>query len=134
MLLSKGGGKAILPYFYQLPAYPERGGRRKKPKEISHSSDSFSTPLLATKEEDCMEKKLEETFEEESEAEVENFVPYQNPTATKDEAIRLLEGCPICGCKLHFTNFSDFARMVSHEVVRCEECGYRAKKEMSILQ
>lgn len=81
-----------------------------------------------------MEKKLEESFEDETETEVENFVPYQNPTATKDEAIRLLEGCPICGCKLHFTNFSDFARMVSHEVVRCEECGYRAKKDMSILQ
>jgi C4-type Zn-finger protein len=82
-----------------------------------------------------MEKKFDENFEDEVEAsEVENFVPYQNPTANADEALRLIEGCPICGCKLHFTNFTDFARMVSHEVVRCDDCGYRAKKDMMQLQ
>jgi C4-type Zn-finger protein len=81
-----------------------------------------------------MEKKFDENFDEELEQEVENFIPYQNPTASVDEAIRLIEGCPICGCKLHFTHFTDFARMASHEVVRCDECGYRAKKDMSTLQ
>ena len=82
-----------------------------------------------------MEKKFDENFEEEiTEGEVENFVPYQNPTASVDEAIRLIEGCPVCGCKMHFTNFTDFARMVSHEVCRCDECGYRAKKDMTQLQ
>lgn len=81
-----------------------------------------------------MEKKAE-SFDEELEThEVENFVPYQNPTASVAEAIRLIEGCPVCGCKLHFTNFTDFARMVSHEVVRCDDCGYRAKKDMTDLQ
>lgn len=81
-----------------------------------------------------MEKKMDEIFEEETETTVENFVPYQNPTVSADEAIRLLEACPVCGVRLHFTNFTDFARMVSHEVVRCDDCGYRAKKEMTQLQ
>jgi C4-type Zn-finger protein len=81
-----------------------------------------------------VDKKLEEVFEEEMEHEVENFVPYQNPTASVDEAIRMIEACPVCGYKMHFTNFTDFARMVSHEVCRCEECGYRAKKDMTQLQ
>jgi C4-type Zn-finger protein len=81
-----------------------------------------------------MDKKFEENLEDEVEQEMENFVPYQNPTASADEAIRMIEGCPVCGCKLHFTNFTDFARLVSHEVVRCDECGYRAKKDMSSLQ
>lgn len=78
-----------------------------------------------------MEKDLE-NFEEETET--ENFVPYQNPTASVEEAIRLIEACPVCGCRLHSTNFTDFARMVGHEVVRCDECGYRARKDMSQLQ
>ena len=77
---------------------------------------------------------MDETFEDEVEQEMETFIPYQNPTASVDEAIRLIEGCPICGCKLHFPHFTDFARLVSHEVVRCDECGYRAKKDMSTLQ
>ena len=81
-----------------------------------------------------MEKKLDEVLEDEMEQEVENFVPYQNPTVSVDEAIRLIEGCPVCGTKMHFTNFTDFARMVSHEVCRCDECGYRAKKDMTQLQ
>ena len=79
-----------------------------------------------------MRKELDDVVDEEKEA--ENFVPYQNPTATIPEALRLLEACPVCGSQLHFTNFSDFARLVSHEVVRCEDCGYRAKKDMSQLQ
>lgn len=82
-----------------------------------------------------MEKKLDELTDEEiAEGEVENFVPYQNPTVTPDEALRMIEGCPICGNRMHFTNFTDFARMVSHEVCRCDECGYRAKKDMMQLQ
>jgi hypothetical protein len=81
-----------------------------------------------------MEKKLEETLDEENETTLESFVPYQNPTASVDEAIRLIEACPVCGVRLHFTNFTDFARLVSHEVVRCDECGYRAKKDMTQLQ
>ena len=82
-----------------------------------------------------MDKKFDEYLEEEGEPqEVENFTPYQNPTASVDEALRLIQACPVCACKLHFTNFTDFARMVSHEVVRCEECGYRAKRDMTQLQ
>jgi C4-type Zn-finger protein len=81
-----------------------------------------------------MDKDLEILDEETTEQESQNFLPYQNPTVSAEEAIRLLEACPVCGCKLHFTNFTDFARMVGHEVVRCEECGYRAKKDMSQLQ
>lgn len=82
-----------------------------------------------------MEKKFDDFNDDELEStEVETFVPYQNPTASADEAVRMLEGCPVCGCKLHFTNFSDFTRMVSHEVVRCDECGYRAKKDITQLQ
>lgn len=82
----------------------------------------------------AMEKKMEEILDEEQETEVENFVPYQNPSVSADEAIRMIEGCPVCGCRMHFTNFTDFARMVSHEVVRCDDCGYRAKKDMMQLQ
>ena len=81
-----------------------------------------------------MDKKFDETLEDENETTVENFVPYQNPTASVDEAIRLIEACPVCGVRLHFTNFTDFARLVSHEVVRRDECGYRAKKDMTQLQ
>lgn len=82
-----------------------------------------------------MEKKLDDLLDEELDQEQqENFIPYQSPTASVEEAIRLIEGCPVCGCRLHFTNFSDFARMVSHEVVRCDECGYRAKRDMTQLQ
>ena len=81
-----------------------------------------------------MDKNSDDFLEEEVEAGEENFVPYQNPTASVEEAVRLLEGCPVCGCKLHFTNFSDFTRMVSHEVVRCDECGYRAKKDLTNIQ
>ncbi len=81
-----------------------------------------------------MEKKIDEFRDEDLEKESENFVAYVSPTASVDEVIRGLQGCPVCGCNLHFTNFTDFARLVSHEVVRCDECGYRAKKDMSNLQ
>lgn len=82
-----------------------------------------------------MDKKFDEFETEENESpQIENFVPYQNPTASVDEAIRLIEACPVCGVRLHFTNFTDFARLVSHEVVRCDDCGYRAKKDMTQLQ
>ena len=81
-----------------------------------------------------MDKDFDEVIDDSEQPETENFVPYQNPTGSVDEVIRLLEACPICGCKLHFTNFTDFARMVSHEVVRCDECGYRAKKDMTQMQ
>lgn len=80
-----------------------------------------------------MAKDLEEVFEDET-PEAETFIPYQSPTGSVEDVIRMLESCPLCGAKMHFTNFSDFARMVSHEVCRCEECGYRAKKDMSQLQ
>ena len=81
-----------------------------------------------------MDKKYDEFESEENETQVENFVPYQNPTVSAEEAIRLLESCPVCGTRMHFTNFTDFARMVSHEVCRCDDCGYRAKKDMTQLQ
>ena len=80
-----------------------------------------------------MDKEREEAIEVEQ-SEIENFVPYQNPTLSVEDAVRLFESCPVCSCRVRFTNFSDFARLVSHEVVRCEECGYRAKKDMSNLQ
>lgn len=81
-----------------------------------------------------MDKDFDELLTENEALENENYTPYQNPTAPVDEAIRLMEGCPVCGAKLHFTNFTDFARMVSHEVVRCDECGYRSKRDMKDLQ
>ena len=81
-----------------------------------------------------MKSEFDDFIEEEAEVEQENFVPYLSPTASADEVLRQLEACPICCCKLHFTNFTDFARMVSHEVVRCGECGYQAKKDMTQLQ
>jgi len=82
-----------------------------------------------------MEKKMDDLLDDENDQlEAEGFVPYQNPTVSAEEALRLMSGCPVCGCKLHFTNFSDFTRMVSHEVVRCDECGYRAKKDLTNIQ
>lgn len=81
-----------------------------------------------------MDKKQDDFRDEELDKEMENFVPYVSPTGGVAEVIKGLESCPVCGCNLHFTNFTDFARMVSHEVVRCDECGYRAKKDMSNLQ
>ena len=82
-----------------------------------------------------MDKKLDEQVTDEGEAlENQNFVPYVSPTGSVSEVIRGIEHCPICASHLHFTNFTDFARLVSHEVVRCDECGYRAKKDMANLQ
>lgn len=80
-----------------------------------------------------MDREFEEGMDAEQGQELE-FIPYQNPTASVQEAIRLLESCPVCGCKIHFVNFADFARMTSHEVVRCDECGYKARKDMVNLQ
>jgi C4-type Zn-finger protein len=50
------------------------------------------------------------------------------------EVMRLLETCPVCANRLHFTHFSDFSRLVAFEVVRCDECGYKVKKQMTRLQ
>jgi hypothetical protein len=82
-----------------------------------------------------MDKKMDDALDDEIDSiEAESFVPYLTPTVSPEQAIRMMEGCPVCGCKLHFTNFSDFTRMVSHEVVRCDECGYRAKKDLTNIQ
>lgn len=72
-------------------------------------------------------------MEAEMNQELEQLVPYQNPTASIDEALRLMEACPVCGNHLHATSFADFGRMLTHEVVRCDDCGYKARKEMSRL-
>jgi predicted RNA-binding Zn-ribbon protein involved in translation (DUF1610 family) len=81
-----------------------------------------------------MDKKTDDFQEEDMISEEENYIPYQNPTISANDAVRLHEGCPVCGNKMHFTNFTDFARLVSHEVVRCDDCGYRAKRDMTHLQ
>ncbi len=82
-----------------------------------------------------MDKELDDTLDLDTQSEIESTPSlYQNPTLPADEALKLLESCPVCNCRVRFTNFSDFARLISHEVIRCEECGYRAKKDMNHLQ
>jgi hypothetical protein len=62
--------------------------------------------------------------------EMEVLTPYQNPTPNShEEVIRMMEACPVCGNRMHFTHFADFTRLLTHETVRCEDCGYRAKRE-----
>ncbi len=62
--------------------------------------------------------------------EMDVLAPYLNPTASAEEVVRIMEGCPVCGTQLHFTHFADFARWLTHESVRCDDCGYRAKREI----
>lgn len=80
---------------------------------------------------DKMDKEAED-FDTDPQQEID-LSPYQNPTASIIEAIRLMESCPVCGSRVHFTSFADFSRMTTHEVSRCEDCGYRAKKAMTRL-
>ncbi len=65
--------------------------------------------------------------------EMEALQPYVSPTATKEEVIRKLENCPVCGSQLHFTYFADFAHMATNEVARCNECNYRSRKGLQAL-
>ena len=78
-----------------------------------------------------MEKDKEEAaLELELQQEMELLAPYLNPTPSSvEEVIRLMEACPVCGNRMHFTHFADFARLLTHESVRCDDCGYRAKRE-----
>lgn len=80
-----------------------------------------------------MDKELED-LEFDAEKELEQLVPYENPSASPLEVMRALETCPVCASRLHFTHFSDFTRLVAHEVVRCDECGYKVKKNVNRLQ
>lgn len=80
-----------------------------------------------------MDKEFDE-FDTDVQTELEAYTPYQNPTATVFEAIKLMEACPICGSKLHLTHFADYHQMTSFEASRCDECGYKSKKNMSRLQ
>lgn len=89
--------------------------------------------LRNTLTEAAMDKELDE-FDLDAERELEALVPYENPSASPQEVMRLLETCPVCANRLHFTHFSDFSRLVAHEVVRCDECGYKVKKQMNRLQ
>lgn len=80
-----------------------------------------------------MDKDLEE-LEFDPEKELEQLAPYENPTASPQEVMRLMETCPVCASRLHFSHFSDFTRLLAHEVARCEECGYKVKKHINRLQ
>lgn len=80
-----------------------------------------------------MDKELDE-LEFDAEKELESLTPYENPSASPQEVMRVMETCPVCASRLHFTHFADFTRLVAHEVVRCDECGYKVKKQMSRLQ
>ena len=80
-----------------------------------------------------MDKELDEV-EFDTEKELEQLSPYENPTGSPQEVMRCLETCPVCAARLHFTHFADFTRMVAHEVVRCDECGYKFKKNLARLQ
>lgn len=76
---------------------------------------------------------FDDTAEFDLQSELENLQPYISPTATKEEVIRKLETCPVCGNQLHFTYFADFAHMATNEVARCNECNYRTKKGLQAL-
>lgn len=80
-----------------------------------------------------MDKELDE-FDVEIKTELEPVSTYQNPTATIFEVIRMMEACPICGSKMHLTHFADFSELTSTEVGRCDECGYKGKRQLSRLQ
>ena len=81
-----------------------------------------------------MDKEFDDALDLDLDEELKNLTPYPNPTAPAQEVIRLLETCPICGSGLHSTHFADFSLLTSHEVVRCDDCGYKAQRDMSRLQ
>ncbi len=76
---------------------------------------------------------FDDATEAEIQTEMENMQPYISPTATKEEVIRKLESCPVCGSQLHFTYFADFAHMATNEIARCNECNYRHRKGLQAL-
>lgn len=78
-------------------------------------------------------KDLEDFNEVDLQAELEGLQPYVSPTASRDEVIRQLETCPVCASQLQFTYFADFTNMATNEVVRCNECNYRARKGLQSL-
>ena len=65
--------------------------------------------------------------------EPEDTQSYIDHTASKEEVIRQLEICPICGNQLQFSYFADFINLVTNEVVRCYECSYRARTGLKNL-
>jgi C4-type Zn-finger protein len=46
----------------------------------------------------------------------------------------MMEACPICGSKMQLTHFADFSDLTSTEIGRCDECGFKGKKQLSRLQ
>ena len=79
-----------------------------------------------------MDKDRDEVGQElELQQEMDLLTPYLNPTPSSvEEIVRIMEACPVCGNQMHFTHFADFARLLTHESVRCDDCGYRAKREL----
>ena len=75
----------------------------------------------------------EYTDDTDMQSEMEALQPYISPTAPKEDIIRQLETCPICGNQLQFTYFADFINLSTHEVVRCNDCNYRARKGLQSL-
>ena len=63
----------------------------------------------------------------------ETLQPYISPTAKKEEVIRQMESCPVCGSQLQFTYFADFVSLMTNEVVRCYECNYQLRKGLKSL-
>ena len=61
-------------------------------------------------------------------SELEALQPYVSPTGSREEVMRQMESCPVCGSQLQFTYFADFTNLTTNEVVRCPECNYRARK------
>lgn len=79
-------------------------------------------------------KELEDLQDLELQSELEKLQPYIDTTASKEDIIRQLEGCPICGSRLHFTYFADMVNLNTHEVANCNECGYRFRNPNHQLQ
>lgn len=76
---------------------------------------------------------FDENADLEIQSEIEPGQPYISPTATKEEVIRKLETCPVCGSQLHFTYFADFTHLATNEIARCHECNYRHRKGLQAL-
>ena len=64
---------------------------------------------------------------------LEDILLHVDATASKEEIIRQMETCPICGGKLRFSYFADFPNLCTNEIARCNECHYRSKRGLKAL-
>lgn len=64
---------------------------------------------------------------------LEDILLYVDATASREEIIKQMESCPVCGGKLRFSYFADFSNLCTNEIARCNECHYRSKKGVKAL-